>query len=166
MRVMVYIGTVALALATIARGVDSAKAHKQQVLVIEQFTVQDGVNFPIDWLATLQEELLQQMQKATVFKEVLRPGEKPSDADAPTLQLTGKVINFNAGSRAKRYVLGPGFGKTKIVAHIQFLEQSSGKIIFETNVDGRVFIGFIGGDSIGATRGLAKEVAGDAKKKL
>ena len=58
-------------------------------------------------------------------------------------------------------MIGPGVGKTKIVAHIRLYDPSADKTFLEKYVDGKVIMGFIGGESIGATRGLAKEVAND-----
>jgi hypothetical protein len=139
-------------------------AHKSQVLIVDLFTVQEGVDFPLDYLATMQEEVMTHIQKKNIFKEVLRPGEKPSDSAAQQVRLGGVVTQFQPGSRIKRYVLGPGFGKTKIVAQIRFTDGTSGNVLYEKTVDGKVIIGFIGGESIGATRGLAKEVASDAEK--
>jgi hypothetical protein len=138
--------------------------NRYHVIVVELFTVQDGVDFPLDYLATMQEELMTQVKKDKVFTEVLRPGEKPSDPKAPIIQLDGVVTEFHPGSRTKRYVLGPGFGKTKIVAHIRFWDPASDSTFLEKFVDGKVIMGFIGGESIGATRGLAKEVSKDARK--
>jgi hypothetical protein len=140
-------------------------ANKYGVVVVEPFTIAEGVAFTPDWLATLQEEVVQQMQKSGGFKETLRAGEKASNASEPILQLSGVVTEYQAGSRTKRYVLGPMFGKTKIVAHVKFMEPT-GKVVLEKDVDGKVIIGFIGGDSIGATRGLAKEIVELAKNKL
>ena len=53
-----------------------------------------------------------------------------------------------------------------MVAHVQFIDVATGSVVFEKDVDGTVWIGLFGGDSSGATRGLAKEVAKIAKKQL
>ena len=52
-----------------------------------------------------------------------------------------------------------GAGKTKIKAHVKFVDVSTGETVFEDDVDGKVIMGMFGGSSPGATRGLAKEVA-------
>jgi hypothetical protein len=160
---------VALACASLppaSAGTKPAKAPKYEIVTIEPFTVQQGVDFPIDWLATLQEEVTQQMTQAKVFRETLRSGEKPSQPSPSQLTLTGVVTEFKAGSRTKRYMLGPIAGKTRIVAHIKFTEPETGKVVFENDVKGSISGGFIGGESINATRGLGKAIAGVAKKKL
>jgi hypothetical protein len=61
-------------------------------------------------------------------------------------------------------MVGFGAGKTKIVAHVKFVDAATGNVQLEKNVDGKVWIGFMGGESIGATKGLAKDVAKLARK--
>jgi curli biogenesis system outer membrane secretion channel CsgG len=80
------------------------------------------------------------------------------------LKLNGTVTHYDKGSRAKRYLVGFGAGKTKIVAHITVADKETGEVLFEDDVDGKVVMGGMGGDSLGATRGLAKEVAGKIKE--
>jgi hypothetical protein len=143
------------------------KMTQYHVLMVNLFTVQNGVDFPLDYLATMQEELMVQVKKKNpIFTEVLRPGEKPTDPDAKIVYLDGIVTEFHPGSRTLRYVIGPGVGKTKIVAHVRLYDPSADKTFLEKFVDGKVIMGFIGGESIGATRGLAKEVAKDTHKLL
>lgn len=137
-------------------------ADRYETILVNRFTIEKGVEFPMDYAATLQEELVSQLRKSK-FKEVLREGEKPS-RKARALRVDGAIIEFHAGSRAKRYLVGFGAGKTKIVAHVRFIDQESGNVLLEKNVDGKVIIGFVGGDSLGATRGLAKELKGLAAK--
>jgi hypothetical protein len=139
--------------------------NEYHVLMVDLFTVQNGVDFPLDYLATMQEELMVQVKKKNPgFTEILRPGEKPSDPKAKMVYLDGIVTEFHPGSRMMRYMIGPGFGKTKIVAHVKLYDPSTDKTFLEKYVDGKVIMGFIGGESIGATRGLAKEVAKDTHK--
>jgi maltose-binding protein MalE len=45
-------------------------------------------------------------------------------------------------------------------------DAATGNVLFEKDVEGKVIIGLMGGDSAGATRGLAKEVAKVTKKKF
>jgi hypothetical protein len=137
-----------------------------QNIQIHRFDVQSGVDFPADYLATMMEDLVEQIDKTQLFKQVLRQGESPAEANTSTVQLVGNVVRFNKGSRATRYIVGFGAGTTKVVAHIKLVDSVSGEVKLEADVDGKVVIGFIGGDSMGATRGLAKEVAKVIKKKF
>lgn len=144
---------------------DKPKSKYAAVEVV-RFDVKQGVEIPADYLITLTEELVSQLQGTKLFNQVMREGENPSDPAAASLKLVGTVTEFKAGSRAKRYLIGFGAGKTKIKAHVKLVDRSSGEVVLERDVDGNVVIGAMGGDSIGATRGLAKEVAKETKKKL
>jgi hypothetical protein len=53
-----------------------------------------------------------------------------------------------------------GAGQTKVKAHIKFIDRDTGEVLFEDDVDGKVVGGgLFKSESIGATEGLAKEVA-------
>jgi len=53
-----------------------------------------------------------------------------------------------------------------VVADIKFLDKVTVEVLYQGSVDGKVIIGFFGGESLGATRGLAKEVAKVTKQKF
>ncbi|MGH9425559.1 MAG: DUF4410 domain-containing protein [Terriglobia bacterium] len=143
-----------------------ASKNKYQQVEIARFTVKDGIEFPDNYLTTLMGELVAQLQETNKFQHVFREGESQGAGEAPALRLTGAITAFDKGNRAVRYVIGFGAGKTKIKAHVKFSDRATGQTIYEGDVDGKVIIGFFGGESIGATRGLAKEVAKIAKQKL
>jgi hypothetical protein len=129
-----------------------------------RFDTLNGIDFPPDYLATMMDELVHELAGTNRFQQVLREGETPAEANTSIVQLIGTVTEFNKGNRAVRYMVGFGAGKTKVKAHVKFIDSASGHIVLEKDVDGKVWIGFIGGESIGATRGLAKEVAKVAKR--
>jgi hypothetical protein len=138
---------------------------KYQAIEVTRFAVKEGVEFPPDYQVALTEALVKQLTEARKFKQVLREGETPS-AEAPTLRLSGEVIEFKPGSRAKRYLVGFGAGSTKIVANIKVVDRASGAALFENKVDGKVVMGVVGGESMGAATGLAKEVTSKIKDKF
>ena len=146
--------------------VDAKYKDKYQNIEVTRFDVKEGVDFPADWMLTMTEEIVKQLQETKKLKQVLRESETPTDPAAPTLKLTGTVTQYDKGSRAARYMIGFGAGKTKVVAHIKIADKATGEVLFEDDVDGKVIIGVIGGESVGATRGLAKEVAGKTKKEF
>jgi len=157
----------ALLLATPAS--DAQKKPKGAYVAIEvtRFDVKEGVEkFTADWLITMTEELVKQLNETRKFKQVLREGETPADASAPALKLVGTVTEYKPGNRAARYMVGFGAGSTKVKAHVKFLDRATAAVLFEDDVDGKVVMGVIGGESVGATRGLAKEVASVTKKQF
>ena len=135
---------------------DRSVKGRYQIIEVERFTTAVGVDLPMNYEIELAGDLAHQLEKKA-FQHVLKPGEEPS-GEAPALRLTGTVTEFQKGNRALRYLSGFA-GKTKIVAHIQVVDRDSGQLLFETHADGKVVIGPFGGDSMGATNGLAKEIA-------
>jgi hypothetical protein len=140
--------------------------NKYQQIEITGFEVKQGVEFPPDYLADLTNELVTQMKETEKFREVSRAGEAPAGSDALALRLSGTVTEFKAGSRAVRYLVGFGAGRTKVKARVKFTDRATGAVLYEGDVDGKVIMGVFGGDSRGATRGLAKEVAKVARQQF
>ena len=60
----------------------------------------------------------------------------------------------------------PASSKTKVVADLKFIDKATGEVLYQGSVDGKVIIGFFIGEPLGATRGLAKEVAKLTKQKF
>ena len=166
-RLMVLIGLVAaLALGTPATAQKQVKG-KYKAIEVTRFEIQKDVEkFDAAWLLTLTDELVKQLEESKKFQQVLREGEAPTEPGAPTLKLVGAITKFKPGSRAARYMVGFGAGSTVVKAHIKIVDKASGDVQFEDDVDGKVIMGVIGGESVGATRGLAKEVAAKTKKQF
>ena len=141
---------------------------------VKRFDVKQGVEFPATALDVMSTEIVDELVKLKKFSQVklnVPPGTaatEPAKVDGPEteLVLAGTVTKYEPGNRAKRYIMGPFGGKTNIVATIKVTERATGKVLFEKDVDGKVIIGVFGGNSNGATRGLAKEVATTTKKEL
>jgi len=138
---------------------------KYQVIEVMPFTVQEGVEFPAEALGLLTQEVAFQLAEARKFTRVLTGGAEPaSDAGGPLVQLTGTVVEYSKGNRAARYLVGFGAGRAKVKAHVKFTDPATNEVLLEDDVDGNVVMGTFGGESSGALRGLAKEVAKVAKR--
>ena len=136
---------------------------KYGAVEVDRFDIKEGVQFPADYLLTLQEEILKQLQAAKQFQEVLRPGENPQGSGVLVLRLAGTVNHFKPGSRAKRYVIGLGAGSTEIYAHLNFIDRATGQVVMAQEVRGQMAGGFIGGESLNVTRDFAKKVVNSVK---
>lgn len=145
---------------------ESAQKNQYQNIEVVRFDVKEGIDFPAEYLNGVMDQLVTELKNTKKFKQVFREGEAQTDAATSTIRLTGTVTQFKTGSRTKRYLVGFGAGKTKIVAHVKFVDKATGNVLFEKDVDGKVIIGVFGGESKGATRGVAKEVAKVAKKQF
>jgi len=168
--------------AFVAVSAQDAKSSKEvkgkyQNIEVTKFDIKEGVEFPSDSLNVMIAEIVEELKQLNKFKQVTSANETKTDTnktedgaktetDGATIRLSGTITKFKKGSRAKRYLIGFGAGTTKVVAHVKFIDTVTGNVLFEKDVDGKVIIGFFGGDSSGSTRGLAKEVAKVAKKKF
>ena len=170
-------GWLALALAvtlgTLVPGhVAVAKSHRgvYRNIEVRQFDVAEGVAFPQEYMATLMGDVRTALAKLGQFEQVLGEGELPADSKTRTFQLTGTVVKYAKGSRFMRYMIGPaslaGPGKTKVVVELEYRDRDTGEVLHMARADGKVWIGFFGGNSMGATKGLAKEVAKVTGKKF
>ena len=137
--------------------------EKYSAIQIDRLAISSDVEFPADYLLTLQEEIVKQMQESKLFQEVLRPGEMPSQSGAQVLRLTGTVTKFKAGSRAQRYIVGFGAGSTEVFAHLVYSDGASGAMVITDDIRGLLAAGFIGGESLNVTRDFARKVVTSAK---
>lgn len=132
---------------------------------VSEFAVQDGINFPEDYLRDLTDRLVFQLRQIKDLKGVYPQGMVPADLTEPVVKLNGRVIEYHPGSATKRFLFGMLAGTTKVVAHVEFVD-STGHVIFEDKVDGKVTAWSADQNSAGATDGLAKEVLKKTKKKF
>jgi hypothetical protein len=171
-RSFIYALLVAFAITTVVtvRGQEKDKQEvpkgQYQNIEVVNFDVKDGIEFPPDYMKPMMDEIATRLIATKKFKQVLRPGETASETSVPTLQIIGTVVDFKAGSRAKRYVISMGAGKTRVVTHFKFIDKSTGNIVYEGDASGGVSWGLFGGDSKEAVTGVGKQIAKAAKEKL
>ena len=142
-----------------------ARGKTYKHLAIQEFEASSDVNLPPDFKSALDRHLVEQLLKTGRFINVtlVAAGTQPSaDAD---IVLTGRIEKFKKGSRIARYMV-PGLGATSIKAHVEFLDAATKTPLCQNDVHGKVVIGAFGGDSKGATNGMAKGVAKTAKNSL
>jgi hypothetical protein len=140
---------------------DRSVKGRYHTIEVERFSTVAGVDLPTNYEIELAGDLARQLEKIG-FQQVLKAGDELAESTT-ALRLTGTVTEFQKGSRALRY-FSAFAGKTKIVAHIKVEDRESGEVLYETDADGKVVIGVFGGDSMGATNGLAKEIAKKVRK--
>lgn len=144
----------------------AAEKNKYQNVEVAVFTAQEDVKLTPEELKALTETVVKELKDIKKFKQVMREGEAATEPAAPTLRVEGKVVKFDAGSRAKRYFIGFGAGKTKMIANVKYIDRETGKVLYEYVADGAVHMGIFGGGSGGAKSEMAEEVAKYAKKKF
>ncbi|MCI0615627.1 DUF4410 domain-containing protein [bacterium] len=160
---MLFALLVLLCVGMIASAENNRKQY--QAIVIQQFDVRDGIQFPDDYRTSLQNDLHDQLQKLNTFSVRMM---ESSDAalDQKTMRITGQIIEYHPGSKTARALFGMLAGSTTVKAHIQVFDATDGSLLFEDDVDGKVTYWSPDQDSKGATEGLAKEVAKKIKKRF
>lgn len=96
---------------------------------------------------------------AAVFKEV-RAGR--TNATSKTLLVTLQVKFFKRGSRAKRYLVGWGAGKSALDGDLIFTDKETGKVVYTAQVSHETTGGIFGGSSFD---GVGDQVASIIKRK-
>lgn len=138
---------------------------KYQNAEVAPLTAQEGVQVTAEQLKELTGAVVKELQDIKKFRQVSLEGAN-SDAQAPTLKVSATVTKFKAGSRAKRYLVGFGAGKSKVIAHVRFIDRETGGVLYEFDADGDVVMGLFGGNSGGAKSELAGQIAKAAKKRF
>ena len=116
-----------------------------------------GTVVPRDFREALAKNLAEEIRKTKQFEDVVAPGTAAPDVG--TLKLATAITQFNPGDRDVRAGRGLGFGTTRMSVVARFLDARSCAVVVEGNANGKVIGGWAGGDSLGATRGVAKDVA-------
>jgi hypothetical protein len=82
------------------------------------------------------------------------------EAPDPVLLVKGQVIQYNPGSRGKRYVAGPllGSGKGSVIVNVKFVEKQSGRELAECSFEGEIKGGVFGGGIDETYREVANEI--------
>jgi len=144
---------------------DNIQYEKLEVL---RFDVQQGVKLPPDFVQKLTTASVAQLAKTKKFKEVIVvPDEGTQSAPvSAALRLTGTIVEFDPGSRTKRYFLAMGAGAAVVVAHVRFIDPRTGDVRFERDIFAQMTSGAFGGFVQNTAVELAREIARAAKKGL
>ena len=149
------------ALSAYAQQVQDRKIYRN--IQVQKFTVAEGVEFSAENVDELTAGVIKNFEKTRRFESVSAFTEAANN-EGNTLIVSGEVIKYEKGSRAKRYFLGPGFGATKIIAQVKFMDAATGEVVLSSVVDGDVVLGIFGGDSDDAQFGVADEIMKVLKK--
>ncbi|MGH9744549.1 MAG: DUF4410 domain-containing protein [Candidatus Acidiferrales bacterium] len=107
----------------------SLSAQTKPSLVVGTFTLANGVNWPYD---------LNQMQLQTITELKIKDGqvfnvitEAPKGTEGKVYTLDGEVLEWRAGNKAKRMVVGMGSGRETAKIHYWLTDVASGQKVFE-----------------------------------
>jgi hypothetical protein len=115
---------IVLALAASAFG-----AEAKVVLIVNPFTLANGVAWPYDF---------QQMQLQTITELKIKDAgqfeistEKPKEWTGKVYLLDGEVLAWHAGNKAERMMVGYGTGRETAKIHYWLTDAATGKKVFE-----------------------------------
>lgn len=156
----------ALFLFVTASSAQTAASEPYKIVEIEKFAIADGVEFPENDLSELMSYLVTHFNKSRRFENVFLSTDTASQSSpAKRAKITGTITKYSKGSRAARYLVGFGAGRTKLVASVKVSDAETGTLLFEQNVDGHVYGGLFGGETDGAKSNLSSEIIKTMTKK-
>ena len=139
---------------------------KDQTLVVMPFekAVKGAAGFP----EATRTVVIETMKDEALFGAVLTPEEAAAKGITDALELTAKLIDFEAGSAAKRLLVGFGSGRAHAVFEFS-LKDSKGEI-WKKTIKSTASFWFNGSTSSATERselpeGIAKELAKELKKR-
>jgi hypothetical protein len=130
-----------------------------QVLEITDFESTVGPRVPAEYLQSLPNDIANRVSALHLFQAVQRVPTPPKERTAtPTLVLKGVVIEYEPGSRGKRWCAGvTGWGKGFMTVQLTALDRNTKEAIAVANVGCELQGGFFGGSFSGATKKLVDE---------
>ncbi|MBI4472184.1 MAG: DUF4410 domain-containing protein [Acidobacteria bacterium] len=144
--------------------------RKYKVLEIANTIVKTEEKVPAEFPYALLPDLAVELDKKTDFEKFVTNFTSGASAkwisssedNSPALVLSSVITQFDPGSRATRYFVGFGAGKTRIYCLFRLVDKATNRIIFERMENGSVSMGVLGGSS----RGIMKELATDIAKAI
>jgi hypothetical protein len=158
MRMLTCVEALGVVLALIPAQSAQAPATYYTHVQVRPFEVSRPLEVPPEFHDALLSALVAALRKTNLFVDVVGPGESLVP-DVRALRLLGRITAFDPGNQEVRRRIGLGFGTTRMKVRFAFVDASTCAVILEGTADGKVVGGWGGGESLGATRGVAKEVA-------
>ncbi len=143
---------------------NESKKVEYETIEILKFTARKNLEVPPAFMARLQEQLPFQLTGTRRFKRVSNFEDPSTDPGSPGLQMKGTLIEYDPGSRTKRYLVGFGAGTGEAVAHIEIVKVDTNEPIFERDITARLSGGAYGGSTKAFADQLAKEIAEVTKR--
>ena len=143
---------------------NESKKGEYASIQVCSFTVKKNLEVPPEFITRLQKNLPSQLTGTKRFKHVYNFEDPSTDPGGPALQMAVTVIEYDSGSRAKRYLVGFGAGTAEAVAHVKLVKTGTDEIVFERDVTAKMSGGAFGGSSNTLADQLAKEIAKVTKR--
>ncbi len=137
----------------------SKERSPYMIIELDRFTIAEGVEFPEADLGELMSFMMTHFNRSRRFEQVFFSTDTAAQtADKRRAKISGVVTKYSKGSRAARYLIGMGAGRTKLVADVTVADAETGEVLFKQRVDGHVYGGLFGGETDGAKGNLTSDI--------
>lgn len=123
--------TCLLLVVVLASSAVPSSAQGKRVLVVEPFTLANGVELPYD-VKQLQAGLVADL-KVQIGKEFEVVSETPTGRETPVYTLAGEITGWRPGNAAKRILVGLGSGREASDIHFRVADSSGQNVIDRTD---------------------------------
>jgi Domain of unknown function (DUF4410) len=134
-------------------------------IVVEKFTVEKTTateGFPAGEEGVLQKTAISKMRQKQAFATIIDGSESAAGTEEASkrLILSGTIIGFDKGSRAKRYAIGFGAGSTKLKVRLVIRDADNQKELLSVDREGkfRGMFTLVGGNQAQAMSDVANDV--------
>jgi len=142
------------------------KLREYDTLEIANFLVKSEDPLKPEHLYPFFQDLAKGLEKRTEFRRFVTIYTRPisekwvesDDSEGSTLVLSGVITEYQAGSRAKRYLVGFGAGKTRAYCLFRLVDKDTGEVVFERMENGSISGGVFGGTDSGAMEELGDDI--------
>ena len=110
----------------------------------------------------MRQDLVRQISETRRFRSVTQQTEEAEGV----LRLEGLILSYEKGSRAKRYVIGLGTGKSYMTLRVVMINKANGEKVFEGDFEGEISGGFLGGSSRSTENAVVDEVGDYFKERF
>jgi hypothetical protein len=140
--------------------------EKFRLVAVDRFALKQGLEFPLEYVNSLQMEITKYLADAKLFQQVLDSGQQSPTSGAPLLRITGTIHNYQQGSRTARYFAAGHAGTSEIDARVVLLDGATSQKLASKEIRGVLRGGVFGGGEDKATQELARQIVHETKLML
>ena len=104
-------------------------AQDKVFLVVNPFTLANGVTWPYDFKQLQLQTITELKIKDSQFFEII--SENPPTPAGKTYLLDGEILAWHPGNKAERMIVGYGSGRETAKIHYWLTDAATGKKVFE-----------------------------------
>lgn len=151
---MPFVAACAIGYTRVAKAPD-APLRNYKILEIPDLTGSDHI--PAEVKNSIPNLVAEELGKEKLFARIERSDSGKGES---IILLSGRVVQYNPGSRGMRYLTGPlwGVGKGSIIVNVKFIEKDSRKELADSSFEGEIKGGVFGGGIDETYKTIAEEI--------